>query len=85
MALGAWGAAQATSAGIGVAMAGIVRDLVVGVQGETGNVVETPYNIVFSIEAVCLVLAMIVIWPLARHLSKQLTSKSTHTNQVEAS
>ncbi len=85
LALGAWGAAQATSAGIGVAMAGIVRDLVVGLQGPAGNNVQTPYTLVFSIEAISLIIAVAVIWPLARHANRQRAVKHSHTNPLEAS
>ncbi len=66
LALGAWGAVQATSAGIGIALAGIVRDLVVGLNGSGGTPAETPYNVVFSIEILCLALAFLVALPLLR-------------------
>ena len=64
LALGAWGAVQATSAGIGVALAGIVRDVIVGLQPSAGSAVHTPYTVVFSIEIVFLVLAVCVALPL---------------------
>jgi len=80
LALGAWGAAQATSAGLGVALAGVVRDLVVGLQGATGNVAQTPYNIVFTIEIISLAAAVLVIWPLL----KKTTKRNIPSNQAEA-
>ena len=63
LALGAWGAVQATAAGIGVAAAGIVRDLIVGFQGAEGMALQTPYSVVFVIEVVFLILAIIVLTP----------------------
>lgn len=85
LALGAWGAAQATAAGIGVALAGIVRDIVVGLQGATGSAMETPYNTVFMIEVISLLAAIAVIWPMARRVSKRIDVNNPNTKQVEAS
>ncbi|WP_371227458.1 PucC family protein [Roseovarius sp. 2305UL8-3] len=65
MALGAWGAVQATAAGIGVALAGAVRDLVVVWQG-SGIGSQTPYTLVFMIEIIFLALAVALILPLVR-------------------
>lgn len=62
LALGTWGAVQATCAGIGVALAGIVRDLIVGFSDQTGLVVATPYNVVFAIEIAFLILAVILAY-----------------------
>lgn len=72
LALGAWGAAQATAAGVGVALAGFVRDIVVGLQGTAGSAVQAPYNSVFLIEALSLAAAIVVLWPMARRASKKL-------------
>lgn len=83
LALGAWGAAQATAAGVGVALAGIVRDIIVGLQGPTGSAVQTPYNVVFTIETISLAAAILVIWPLIRKATQR--NISAHTNPVEAS
>ena len=66
LALGAWGAVQATAAGVGVATAGIVRDLIVGLNANGGNAVETPYNIVFAIEIAFLLMAIAVVLPLLK-------------------
>ena len=78
LSLGAWGAVQATSAGIGVALAGIVRDLVVGWQGG-GIDSQMPYTIVFTIEMLFLVLAVVVIAPLMRG-----SGASRHVAQTNA-
>lgn len=66
LALGAWGAVQATCAGLGVALAGIVRDSLVALP-ETGAISPaTPYSIVFGIEIAFLVLAVLVALPTIR-------------------
>ena len=65
LSLGAWGAVQATSAGIGVALAGIVRDVILGWQGG-GIGSQMPYTGVFMIEILFLVMAVVVVAPLIR-------------------
>lgn len=79
LALGAWGAVQATSAGIGIALAGIVRDLIVGLGPKSGSNAETPYNVVFSIEILCLILAFLVALPLIKE-----RQTATHRNRNPA-
>jgi BCD family chlorophyll transporter-like MFS transporter len=61
LALGLWGAVQATCAGIAVALAGIVRDIVLMGAGTSAT---TPYLVVFSIELVMLALAVLVALPM---------------------
>ncbi|MEM9429198.1 MAG: PucC family protein [Pseudomonadota bacterium] len=51
--LGTWGAVQATSAGLGVVLAGVVRDLLSGAQVAS----STPYSVVFLVEIAFLLLA----------------------------
>jgi BCD family chlorophyll transporter-like MFS transporter len=65
LSLGAWGAVQATCAGIGVALAGIVRDVLVTLPAFSGLSPHTPYNAVFMAEIAFLVLAILVCLPLA--------------------
>lgn len=60
LSLGAWGAVQATCAGIGIALAGIVRDILVGMTALDGLAPETPYNVVFTIEIGFLLLAVLL-------------------------
>ncbi len=64
MALGTWGAVQATCAGIAVALAGIVRDVMLSASGPAGIAAHAPYNMVFMIEIVMLALAVMVAVPL---------------------
>ena len=62
LALGAWGAVQATAAGIAVAIGGALRDVIVSLQ--SGTATETPYIAVFGLEIVLLILALLVVLPL---------------------
>ncbi|MEM8959039.1 MAG: PucC family protein [Pseudomonadota bacterium] len=80
LALGAWGAVQATCAGIGVALAGVVRDVLVGLEAGAGLSPQTPYNMVFMIEIVFLALAVIM----ALHLRPKSEHSTRRTQVVEA-
>ena len=62
LAMGAWGAVQATAAGIGVALGGLLRD---GVAQWTDSV--TGYSTVYSIEVVMLILTLVAMRPLLRN------------------
>jgi BCD family chlorophyll transporter-like MFS transporter len=69
LALGAWGAAQATAAGVGVALGGIIRDLVAALAGRdmlgpalTGP--ATGYTAVYCIEIALLLATVVVMLPL---------------------
>jgi BCD family chlorophyll transporter-like MFS transporter len=87
LSLGAWGAVQATCAGIGVALAGVVRDTLVGMSAFAGLQAHTPYNVVFMLEIVFLALAVLVAIPLAaRHGSKSAVGSAgaPKHNPVEA-
>lgn len=64
LALGAWGAVQATAAGVAIILGGVIRDLVVAMPG--GVAPEVPYISVFGLEMIILVLALIAILPLRR-------------------
>lgn len=66
LALGAWGAVQATAAGLGVALAGVVRDGLVALPGTFGSGVVGPYNTVFAIEALILIVAIAFAVPLLK-------------------
>ncbi|WP_425041030.1 PucC family protein [Primorskyibacter sp. S187A] len=69
LALGAWGAVQATSAGLGVALAGVVRDILVLRAGDVGLLPQTPYTIVFSMEIVFLAIAVLIAIPMSKRLA----------------
>ena len=71
LALGAWGAAQATAAGLAIAFSGIVNDIgsTLAVRGVFGEAIASPvtgYAIVYTIEIVLLFAALVAIGPLIR-------------------
>jgi len=61
LALGAWGAVQATAAGLAVALGGVIRDLVVALPGSETFRPEAPYTPVFSLELLLLIAALFAI------------------------
>jgi BCD family chlorophyll transporter-like MFS transporter len=71
LALGVWGAVQATAAGLAIAVGGIVRDVVselavAGALGEAMSTEVTGYIVVYAIEIVLLFLTLAVVGPLVR-------------------
>jgi BCD family chlorophyll transporter-like MFS transporter len=71
LALGAWGAVQATAAGAAIALGGTLRDLVAGLaaRGTLGPAFSAPsvsYSIVYAVEIVLLFLALVAVGPLVR-------------------
>ncbi|MEM0955373.1 MAG: PucC family protein [Pseudomonadota bacterium] len=62
LALGAWGAVQATAAGVGMALSGAIRDLVLAVQNSDS--VFSGYVTVYGIEIALLIITIIAAWPL---------------------
>jgi BCD family chlorophyll transporter-like MFS transporter len=71
LALGAWGAVQATGAGLGMALGGGLRDLVAGLSshGLLGPALMDPsvaYSVVYHIEIALLFITLVAIGPLVR-------------------
>ena len=80
--LGAWGAAQATAAGLSIAVGGALRDTVGGyaMAGDLGAVFVSPafgYSFVYQIEIVALFATMIALGPLVRVMPHTQKSKSS--------
>ncbi len=72
LALGAWGAVQATAAGLATATGGVLRDIVSGLaaDGALGPALASPisgYSFVYHVEIALLFATLVVIGPLARH------------------
>jgi BCD family chlorophyll transporter-like MFS transporter len=61
LALGAWGAVQATAAGTAIALGGVLRDLATPLAGAAGG-----YIVVYIIEIVLLLAAIVVMLPLIK-------------------
>ncbi len=73
IALGAWGAVQASAAGAAIAIGGLVRDGVAALaqSGALGEALDSPatgYGVVYNIEILLLFAALIAIGPLVRPL-----------------
>jgi BCD family chlorophyll transporter-like MFS transporter len=71
LAVGAWGAVQATMAGVSIALGGAVRDLITGLatSGALGEVLTSPatgYSFVYHIELYLMFATLIAIGPLVR-------------------
>ena len=82
LSLGAWGAVQATCAGIGVALAGVIRDVLVGIPAEGGLSSALPYNVVFMIEVLFLILAVLMAVPRGRRLVRSVVDKKAKSLEV---
>mgnify|MGYP000580546007 CR=1 FL=1 len=84
LALGAWGAAQATAAGLSVAAGGGIRDLVqtLAASGRLGEALNTPeigYSVVYHIEIGLLFVTLALLGPLVstRRPAQPLQPRST--------
>jgi BCD family chlorophyll transporter-like MFS transporter len=85
LALGAWGAVQATAVGVGMAMSGVIRDLVDAVVGSSPTVDgathgASGYMTVYAIEITLLIATVLIIAPLV----KRLTDKTARDEQMVA-
>ena len=85
LALGSWGAAQATAAGVGVALGALVKDFVgnLAVAGELGgalNNLATGYNFVYHLEILLIFVTLVVLGPLAQHLNRVNRSKKNQAS-----
>jgi BCD family chlorophyll transporter-like MFS transporter len=67
LALGAWGAVQATAAGLGIGLGGVIRDLVVASPLAASLGQGSGYITVYILEIVLLAIALMALYPLARH------------------
>ncbi|WP_304610424.1 MULTISPECIES: BCD family MFS transporter [Sphingosinicellaceae] len=70
LAIGAWGAVQASCAGVAIALAGIFRDVVTGMamRGDLGTALTGPasaYGLLYGIEIILLFATLAAIGPLA--------------------
>jgi BCD family chlorophyll transporter-like MFS transporter len=77
LALGAWGAVQASAAGLAIAAGGILRDAVgewggAGLLGDAFTDAGSAYAVVYQIEIVLLFVALVALGPLVRR--RELTS-----------
>jgi BCD family chlorophyll transporter-like MFS transporter len=66
LALGAWGAVQASAAGFGIALGGVIRDVVAAQDWRTAFGPAAGYVLVYSLEMALLVGALLAMFPLLR-------------------
>ena len=85
LALGAWGAVQATCAGIGVAMAGGIRDMLLATGAFGGLQAHAPYNMVFMIEIAFLAIAALAAVPLVTRVLSDDPQTEPKTHPMEVS
>lgn len=81
LALGAWGAVQATAAGVAVALGGILRDIVLGLPGAESFRPEAAYTPVFGLELALLLAAVIVIFLMRRKQARLSQTMSYSSSQ----
>ena len=85
LAIGAWGAVQATAVGLGMAMSGAIRDLVDAWTGTspstTSDLVQgaSGYMTVYAIEIVLLVATVLITAPLVRRMTSPRVSLTDDT------
>jgi len=89
MTLGAWGAVQATAAGLGIALGGALRDLfgTLAAHGALGVAMDGPatgYQIVYHLEIALLFATLIAIGPLATRLPVTRTAQANNSNGLAA-
>ena len=78
LALGAWGAAQATAAGLSIFLGGAIRDLVAASQWTEQLGAATGYSVVYHIEIGLLFLTLAALGPLVRTVRLSPNSNNTH-------
>ena len=76
LALGAWGAAQASAAGLAIALGGIIRDVVAGIITQDGLGAAMAYDVVYGIEIILLLATLVTMVPLIRRRSDVLGTKA---------
>ncbi len=86
LALGAWGAAQATAAGLSIALGGTVRDWVNthALQGNLGQALATPstgYSFVYHSEIILLFVTLAVLGPMVKRTGTSVGG-SSHNSKI---
>ncbi|MGB0129143.1 MAG: PucC family protein [Rhodocyclaceae bacterium] len=87
LALGAWGAVQATMAGLAIALGGIIRDSVAALAAKdffssTLNHPATGYAFVYSIEVILLFATLVTMFPLLRRGPQIANARATVENMA---
>ena len=85
LALGAWGAVQATAAGIGVALSGTLRDVVnaFSTAGAEGGASATGYLAVYGLEILLLLVTVAALRPLLRRERALVSANGVDTEALQ--
>jgi MFS transporter, BCD family, chlorophyll transporter len=83
LALGAWGAVQATAGGVAIAVSGFLRDGIgaLALSGKLGSALVGPvtgYAVVYQIELVLIFAALVAIGPLVRRTQTQTSQSASN-------
>jgi BCD family chlorophyll transporter-like MFS transporter len=83
LALGAWGAVQASAAGLAIAAGGLLRDTVghlalIGTFGDALATEVTGYGVVYLVEIALLFLTLAVLGPLVRPVADAAAEHGSH-------
>jgi len=86
--LGAWGAVQATAAGLAMAAGGVLRDLVNELAvndwlGHSLNMPATGYSFVYHVEIYLLFVVLVALGPLVRNQVARRSTPPSHFGLVE--
>jgi BCD family chlorophyll transporter-like MFS transporter len=89
LALGAWGAAQASAAGLAIAFSGVVHDAGASLaeRGAFGEALQDPvtgYSIVYAIEILLLFVTLIAIGPLVQFKSPSTEDEASSFDLVSS-
>jgi BCD family chlorophyll transporter-like MFS transporter len=74
LALGAWGAVQASAAGLAIALGGILRDIVAATAPRDAFGAATGYMFVYMLEIILLLAALVAMLPLIRPRRASITA-----------
>ena len=88
LALGSWGAVQATAAGVAIAASGIIRDVVnAAVQSSDSQLwgVASGYVVVYATEIVLLIVTIVAAYPLIRSHRSAVSSSPAHVDNETGS
>ncbi len=85
LALGTWGAVQATAAGAGMAIGGLLRDVVMSTGLAAGSGPALPYITVYALEVLLLVMTLLAMLPLFGIGSAAVTSAAPRSTGLPAS
>ncbi|MDB3936326.1 PucC family protein, partial [Granulosicoccus sp.] len=86
LSLGAWGAAQATAAGVGIAVGGLLRDAMttVALSGALGDALNSPavgYSVVYHLEIALLFVALAALGPLTSVVNHSSSTSQSQSRQ----